>query len=138
MARLFFWRGTTGGLGIILLLAATSVAVIAFFARDPRGENAWRRLAAPALAGFVLTGIAVLAVQHYAILLGVPPGDPAAWVLPGCYGRGRGGRAGMGAGAQDPPPARSTPRSASARTPSPPSPQLPRRPGDHGASRARR
>jgi len=69
-----------------MLLAATSVAVIAFFARDPRGENAWRRLAAPALAGFVLTGIAVLAVQHYAILLGVPPGYPAAWVLPGCYG----------------------------------------------------
>ena len=86
MARLFFWGGTTGGLGIILLLAATSVAVIAFFARDPRGENAWRRLAAPALAGFALTGIAVLAVQHYAILLGVPPSNPAAWVLPGCYG----------------------------------------------------
>jgi amino acid transporter len=86
MARLFFWGGTTGGLGIIVLLAATSVAVIAFFARDPRGENLWCRLAAPALAGFVLTGIAVLAVQHYAILLGVPPANAAAWVLPGCYG----------------------------------------------------
>jgi len=27
----------------------------------------------------------VLAIQHYAILLGVPPGDPAAWVLPASY-----------------------------------------------------
>ena len=50
MTDLFFWLGTTGGFGIILLLALTSVAVIAFFARDPDGENAWRRLIAPAIA----------------------------------------------------------------------------------------
>jgi amino acid transporter len=85
MARLFFWAGTTGGLGIIILLAATSAAVIVFFARDPRGESTWRRLAAPALAAVVLATSAVLAIQHYAILLGVPPGSPAAWVLPASY-----------------------------------------------------
>jgi amino acid transporter len=85
MADLFFWFGTTGGLGIIVLLAATSAAVIAFFARDPRGENAWRRLFAPALAVVLLTGIAVLAIQHYAILLGVPAGAVAAWALPAAY-----------------------------------------------------
>ena len=66
MTRLFFWLGTTGGLGIIVLLAATAVAVIVFFARDPRGENAWRRLIAPALAAVLLAGIVVLAIQHYA------------------------------------------------------------------------
>ena len=85
MTHLFFWLGTTGGFGIILLLALTSVAVIAFFARDARGENAWRRLIAPAVAAILLTGIAVLAVQHYAILLGVASGDPAAWALPASY-----------------------------------------------------
>jgi amino acid transporter len=85
MTHLFFWLGTTGGFGIILLLALTSVAVIAFFARDPRGENAWRRLIAPALAAVLLAGIAVLAVLHYGILLGVPPSDPAAWALPASY-----------------------------------------------------
>jgi hypothetical protein len=26
-----------------------------------------------------------LAIQHYAILLGVPPGAPAAWALPASY-----------------------------------------------------
>jgi hypothetical protein len=77
--------GTTGGLGIIVLLAATSAAVIAFFARDTRGENPWRRLAAPALAAILLAAIAVLAIQHYAILLGVAPGNPAAWALPASY-----------------------------------------------------
>jgi amino acid transporter len=86
MTRLFFWLGTTGGFGILLLLALTAVAVIAFFARDPRGENAWRRLIAPALAAILLSGIVMLAVANYHTLLGVPPGDLAAWALPASYG----------------------------------------------------
>jgi amino acid transporter len=85
MTRLFFWLGTTGGFGIIVLLALTAAAVIAFFARDGRGENAWRRLVAPLIAFVLLTAIAVLAVRNYAVLLGVPPSDPAAWALPAGY-----------------------------------------------------
>ena len=85
MTGLFFDLGTTGGFGILVLLAVTAVAVIAFFARDPRGENAWRRLIAPALAAVLLGVIVVLAVLHYATLLGVPPGSPAAWALPASY-----------------------------------------------------
>jgi amino acid transporter len=85
MTRLFFWLGTTGGFGILVLLAVTAVAVIAFFARDPHGENAWRRLIAPALAAILLTGIVVLAVLHYGTLLGVPAGATAAWALPASY-----------------------------------------------------
>jgi amino acid transporter len=50
MTDLFFWLGTTGGFGILVLLATTAVAVIAFFARDPRGESAWSRLIAPRAA----------------------------------------------------------------------------------------
>ena len=82
---LFFGLGTTGGFGILILLALTAVAVIAFFARDARGETAWSRLAAPALAAVLLGGIVVLAVLHYGTLLGAGPGDPAAWALPGSY-----------------------------------------------------
>jgi amino acid transporter len=85
MTDLFFWLGTTGGFGIVILLALTSVAVIVFFGRDPRGETAWRRMIAPALAVILLTGVAVLAVMHYGTLLGVHPGSPAAWALPGSY-----------------------------------------------------
>jgi hypothetical protein len=40
----------------------TAVAVIAFFARDPRGEDLWRRLIAPTLAAAALGVIVVLAV----------------------------------------------------------------------------
>jgi amino acid transporter len=85
MNGLFFGLGTTGGFGILVLLAATAVAVIAFFARDGRGENAWRRLAAPGLAAVALTVIVVLAVMHYGTLLGVALGSPAAWALPASY-----------------------------------------------------
>jgi amino acid transporter len=85
MTRLFFWLGTTGGFGILVLLALTAVAVVLFFARDHRGENAWRRLVAPALAATALTGIVVLAALHYATLLGVPAGADAAWALPATY-----------------------------------------------------
>jgi amino acid transporter len=85
MTDMFFWLGTTGGFGILVLLAVTSVAVIAFFARDPRGETVWRRLIAPALAAVGLGGIVVLAVLHYGTLLGAAPGSAAVWLLPASY-----------------------------------------------------
>jgi amino acid transporter len=85
MVNLFFWLGTTGGYGILLLLTATSVAIVVFFARDSRGENIWRRLIAPAIAAVALGGVVVLATRNYATLLGVPAGSPAAWALPGSY-----------------------------------------------------
>jgi amino acid transporter len=88
MTDLFFWLGTTGGFGILVLLALTSVAVIRFFGAGPgtrTGETAWARLTAPALSAVSLAVIAVLAVLHYATLLGVTPGSPAAWLLPASF-----------------------------------------------------
>jgi amino acid transporter len=85
MTDLFFWLGTTGGFGILILLALTSVAVIVFFHRDHRGEDAWHRLIAPAMSVVLLTGIVVLAVMHYNVLLGVPPDSVASWLLPAMY-----------------------------------------------------
>ena len=70
---------------MLLLLTATAVAIVVFFARDPRGESTWRRLIAPAVAAVLLGGIVVLATRNYATLLGVPTGSPAAWILPGSY-----------------------------------------------------
>ena len=85
MTDLFFWLGTTGGFGILILLTVTSIAIIVFFARDSRGENPWRRLWAPALAGVLLAALVVLAATHYATLLGVRPGSPATWLMPASY-----------------------------------------------------
>ncbi|MBX6356152.1 MAG: APC family permease [Micromonosporaceae bacterium] len=84
--RLFFWIGTTGGFGVLLLLAATSASVVGFFARDAQGENVWRRLIAPAIAFVALVAIASKAVDDYATLLGVAPGSTESWLLPTMYG----------------------------------------------------
>ncbi|MGH3924035.1 MAG: APC family permease, partial [Pseudonocardiaceae bacterium] len=47
LVQLFFYAGTTGGFGVLVLIAITAFAVISFFAREPSGENAWRRIIAP-------------------------------------------------------------------------------------------
>ena len=83
--RLFFWLGTTGAFGVLCLLAVTSIAVIRFFAREPRGEPAWRRLVAPALATLALLAMVWSGLANYATLLGVPPGSTEAWVLPALF-----------------------------------------------------
>jgi amino acid transporter len=88
MTDLFFWLGTTGGFGILILLALTSAAVIGFFCTHPAiaaRETAWARVIAPVLAVAGLGGIVFLAVRHYAILLGVPAGSPATWLLPASF-----------------------------------------------------
>src|SRR5215467_1476448 len=48
--RLFFWLGTTGGFGILVLLIATSLSVLNFFRGDHRDESLWSRVGAPILA----------------------------------------------------------------------------------------
>jgi amino acid transporter len=83
--KLFFWGGTTGGFGILLLLAATSMAVVRYFRRTPDGQPLWSRLIAPGISAVLLTGMAVLCVVHYDVLLNVPAGSAATSVLPGMF-----------------------------------------------------
>jgi amino acid transporter len=85
LVKLFFWAGMTGGLGVLILIAATSMSVIGFFARDPDGESLWRRLLAPAVAAVGLLGVLYLTLSNYAALLGVGPASPLRWALPGLY-----------------------------------------------------
>jgi amino acid transporter len=86
MSGLFFGGGATGGLGVMILLAITSLAVIRYFRRRPGTESTWARMTAPALSFGLLVGAVVLAIWHYGTLLGTAPGNPAAWLLPSAYG----------------------------------------------------
>jgi amino acid transporter len=85
LVQLFFWAGTGGGYGVLLLVTFTSVAVIVFFLRDARGESAWRRAGAPVLASAALLVIAYLATAHIDVLLGVGPEHPLRYAVPGAY-----------------------------------------------------
>jgi hypothetical protein len=82
LVKLFFWLGTSGGFGILLLIAATSVAIVAYFATHWSEETVWHRLIAPGVASALLVVMVYLAVTNYATLLGVPTGHPAARWLP--------------------------------------------------------
>ncbi|MEH0826440.1 MULTISPECIES: APC family permease [unclassified Micromonospora] len=83
--QLFYWAGTGGGFGVLLLIAATSVAVISFFARQRVPETLWRRAIAPGLAAVALAVIIVVALDNFANLLGVAPDSPLRWAIPAVY-----------------------------------------------------
>jgi amino acid transporter len=85
LTKMFFWLGTTGGFGILILLLVTSLAVMKFFATNTRGESIWARVIAPILALIGLGYMFYETLKGYANLLGISPHDPARWVLPGLY-----------------------------------------------------
>ncbi|WP_306319306.1 MULTISPECIES: APC family permease [unclassified Streptomyces] len=81
--RLFTWGGNVGALGIILLMATASLAVIVFFARRGSARaQAWR-LTASAAAGLALLAIAAYTVKDFDILVGSGPDSALNWALPG-------------------------------------------------------
>ena len=86
MNGLFFGGGAMGGLGVMILLALTSAAVIRYLGQHPGGESAWARMTAPALSALLLAAAIVLAVMHFGTLLGTGPGNPAGWLLPSAFG----------------------------------------------------
>jgi amino acid transporter len=86
MLKLFFLLGTTGGLGVLLLVTFTSLAVIFYFARDSRGESVWSRLIAPLLATAALGYVLYQVLTNFWGLLGVTPDSPLRWQFPLVYG----------------------------------------------------
>ncbi|MFF4422194.1 APC family permease [Streptomyces sp. NPDC001549] len=84
--HLFTWMGSVGALGVTLLMAAASFAVIAFFVRrGTAGAQVWRLVAA-GTAGLALLAIAVYTVKDFGVLVGAGKGSALSWVLPGIIG----------------------------------------------------
>ncbi|WP_030963731.1 APC family permease [Streptomyces sp. NRRL S-378] len=84
--HLFTWMGSVGALGVTLLMAAASFAVIAFFVRrGTAGAQVWRLVAAGA-AGLALLAIAGYTVKDFGVLVGAGKGSALSWVLPGIIG----------------------------------------------------
>nr|WP_229783217.1 APC family permease [Pilimelia anulata] len=76
VANLFFWAGTAGGLGVLLLIAAASVAIAVFLGRQPDGEGWWTGRTAPILAAVLMVAAAGLGVVQFDVVLGSAP----AWL----------------------------------------------------------
>lgn len=85
LTKMFFWLGTTGALGVLILMTGASVAVVRFFAHRRHAESRWASMIAPGLSAVALFGCLWLVVANYATLLGVAPTSVAQWVLPSAY-----------------------------------------------------
>ncbi len=86
LVKLFFWGGTVGGFGVLLLITGTSIAVIGFLHRHRQGETLWQRGIAPVLASAGLIVVVYLILDNFSGLLGVSPTSSLRWALPGVFG----------------------------------------------------
>jgi amino acid transporter len=77
---LYAWLIALGTVTLLVVLALTSVAILAFFARTRVEQGVWNTRVAPAvaLAGFV--AVTYLAIDNYSALLG-GQGGVARWLL---------------------------------------------------------
>ncbi|WP_239174762.1 APC family permease [Actinoplanes cyaneus] len=66
---LFFFGTVSGGLGVLVLMAIASLAVVRFFRRDAHGETTWRRTVAPWIAAVFLILMLLLSVVFFGDLL---------------------------------------------------------------------
>ncbi|RSM43874.1 amino acid permease [Actinoplanes sp. ATCC 53533] len=87
IVRLFFWLTVLGGLGVLILMVATSIAVIAYFARPANRADlgVGRGLFAPIVATAALGAVLVVTLDQFATLLGVDPASDLRWQLPAVY-----------------------------------------------------
>jgi amino acid transporter len=84
--KLFTWLTNLGALGVLLLMAVTSFAVVSYFRCNPgSGVSAWAGTIAPVIAGVALLVVLVLGVLNFNVLITSAtdaPTDAMAIVLP--------------------------------------------------------
>jgi len=79
---LFTWLTQLGTLAILVLMALSSAAVTAFFARHKGLDtNPWRTTVAPIIGTVALGSVSVYAASQFGVLIGSPD-SPLAWALP--------------------------------------------------------
>lgn len=80
-AQFYTWFAGATTVGIVGLLIATSIAVLVYFGRDPKGYSSWRVRIAPALGLIGLVGSLALILSNLKLLVG--GSSVLAWVIVG-------------------------------------------------------
>jgi amino acid transporter len=80
-AQFYTWFAGATTVGIVVLLIATSIAVLVFFGKDRRGYSQWRIRIAPALGLIGLLGSLILILANLSGLVG--GSTILAWVIVG-------------------------------------------------------
>ncbi|KAF0176199.1 MAG: amino acid permease-associated protein [Rhodobacteraceae bacterium] len=79
--NLFVWMSQMGTLGILGLMAVTSFAVMAFFAKDAMGESALSTKVLPLITGVLMAYLFVIIFRDFGALTGAE--GNLSWMLPG-------------------------------------------------------
>lgn len=66
------WLSGAATLGIVALMALTSIAVIVFFRRTRLDRGVWSTIVAPAVSAAALTAVAALVVGNFVLIVGDP------------------------------------------------------------------
>lgn len=82
LVQLFFYGGTIGGIGVLVLLLLTSLAMIRFFTSNSHDAGTFSAYVAPIASAIMLAVMLVLALLNLDVLLGVRPGHPLTWIVP--------------------------------------------------------
>ncbi|MGX9791962.1 APC family permease [Mycobacterium sp. MMS18-G62] len=80
-AQFYTWFAGATTVGVVILMIATSVAVLVYFAHDRRGHSQWRVRVAPALGLVGLVGSLILILANLKDLVG--GSSILAWVIVG-------------------------------------------------------
>ncbi|MEN2743659.1 APC family permease [Sinomonas halotolerans] len=80
---LFTWLTNAGAMGLVLLMAVVSLAVVGFFRRRPElAPGPWAARVAPAVGAVALAVVFALIAANFDLLLGLTEPSPLSWVLP--------------------------------------------------------
>jgi amino acid transporter len=82
VTTLFTWFSYVAAVGVLALMAGTSIAVVGFFAGRDTIESIWQRAVAPVLGALALIAITVVVVVNADSLLGTDKKSPLVYVLP--------------------------------------------------------
>jgi amino acid transporter len=83
--QLFFWGGALGGFGVLACLIATSLAVMAYFARRSHTESPFTWLIAPLVSAAALAVIFYETILNFHNLLAIAEDNPLRWVFPAVF-----------------------------------------------------
>lgn len=70
ITQTYMWFSGASTLGLIALMAMTSLAVIVFFRTQEHGASVWHTVIAPGLSFLGLTAILLLVIKNFALLVG--------------------------------------------------------------------
>ena len=82
VVTLFSWLTNTGALGLVLLMAIVSLAVVGYFRKDRRDVGIGSRVIAPIISFVALFVILVLIIVNFNVLLDQPESTATTFILP--------------------------------------------------------